>query len=100
LIIKEITENSKILRVIKILLRVSKRAILLLTVGQPFIFLPFRMRKLFKKLINHIFRSWEDEPGYTHPRLKILPPFFFELIFYLITLAILYQIGAYLWSII
>jgi len=53
-----------------------------------------------KKIVAYIFRSWEDEPGYTHPRLKILPPFFLELIAYLIGLAILYQIGAYLWSII
>ena len=58
------------------------------------------MREKFKKIVAYIFRSWEDEPGYTHPILKILPPFFFELIFYLIALAILYQIGVYLWSII
>jgi len=48
----------------------------------------------------YIFRSWEDEPEPTHPRLKILPPFFFELLAYLIGLFILYQIGVYLWSII
>jgi len=58
------------------------------------------MRDKLKKIVAYIFRSWEDEPGYTHPRLKILPPFFFELIAYLIVLAILYQIRAYLWSII
>jgi len=58
------------------------------------------MREKLKKIVAYIFRSWEDEPGYPHPRLKILPPFFFELIAYLIALAILYQIGAYLWSII
>jgi len=58
------------------------------------------MREKFKKIVAYIFRSWEDEPGYTHPRLKILPPFFLEVIAYLIVLAILYQIGAYLWSII
>jgi len=58
------------------------------------------MREKLKKIVAYIFRSWEDEPGYTHPRLKILPPFFFELIAYLIALAILYQTGAYLWSII
>ena len=58
------------------------------------------MRERLKKIKNYIFRSWEDEPGYTHPRLKILPPFFLELLAYLIGLSILYQIGAYLWSII
>jgi len=58
------------------------------------------MREKLKKIVAYIFRSWEDEPGSTHPRLKILPPFFFELIAYLIALAILYKIGLYLWSII
>ena len=58
------------------------------------------MREKFKKIVAYIFRSWEDETGYTHPLLKILPPFFFELLAYLIGLAILYHIGAYLWSII
>jgi hypothetical protein len=36
--------------------------------------------------------------GYTHPLMKILPPFFYELLAYLIGLALLYQLGAYLWS--
>jgi len=58
------------------------------------------MREKLKKIVAYIFRIWEDEPGYTHTRLKILPPFFFELLAYFIVLAILYQIGAYLWSII
>jgi hypothetical protein len=58
------------------------------------------MRDKLKKIVAYIFRSWEDEPGYTHPQMKFIPPFFFELIAYLIGLAILYQIGAYLWSII
>jgi hypothetical protein len=58
------------------------------------------MREKLKKIVAYIFRSWEDEPGYTHIGLKILPPFFFELIAYLIGLSILYQIGLYLWSII
>jgi len=56
------------------------------------------MREKLKKIVAYIFRSWDDEPDYTHPRLKILPPFFFELIAYLIALAILYKIGLYLWS--
>jgi hypothetical protein len=58
------------------------------------------MREKFKKLLAYIFRSWEDEPGYTHPRLRIFPPFLLELLAYLIALSILYQGGAYLWSII
>jgi len=55
------------------------------------------MREKFKKIVAYIFRSWEDEPGYTHPRLRILPPFLLELLAYLIGLAILYQIVVYLW---
>jgi hypothetical protein len=58
------------------------------------------MREKLKKIVAYIFRSWKDEPGYTHPGLKILPPFFLELISYLIGLSIIYQIGAYLWSLI
>jgi hypothetical protein len=56
------------------------------------------MREKLKKIVVYIFRSWEDKPGYTYPRLKILPPFFFELLSYLIGLAILYQIGVYLYN--
>jgi hypothetical protein len=55
------------------------------------------MRERLKKIIAYLSRSWEDEPGYTHPRLKILPPFFLELLAYLIGLSILYQIVVYLW---
>jgi hypothetical protein len=56
------------------------------------------MRERLKKIGAYIFRSWEDEPSYTHPGLKILPPIFYELIAYLIGLSILYKLGAYLWS--
>jgi len=55
------------------------------------------MREKFKNIVAYIFRSWEDEPGYTHPRLRILPPFLLELLAYLIGLSILYQVGVYLW---
>jgi hypothetical protein len=55
------------------------------------------MREKLKKIVAYIFRNWEDEPGYTFLRLKILPPFFLELLAYLIGLSILYQIVAYLW---
>jgi len=58
------------------------------------------MRERLKKIGAYIFRSWEDEPGYTHPGLKFLPPIFYEVIAYLIGLAILYQLVVYLWSII
>jgi hypothetical protein len=58
------------------------------------------MRDRLKNIAAYIFRGWEDEPGYTYPGLKILPPFLFELIAYLIALSMLYQIVAYLWSLI
>jgi hypothetical protein len=53
------------------------------------------MREKFKKIVAYIFRSWEDEPEPTHPRLRILPPFLLELLAYLI--GSLYQVGPYLW---
>ena len=56
------------------------------------------MKTKIKKIGAYIFRSWDREERYTHPGLKILPPFFLELISYLIGLSIIYQIGAYLWS--
>jgi hypothetical protein len=40
------------------------------------------------------------KPDNHHPRLKFLPPFFFELLAYLIGLAVLYKIGSYILSII
>jgi len=58
------------------------------------------MREKLKKIVAYIFRSWEDDPNPPHPQKRFIPPFFFELLAYLIGLAILYQIGAYLWSII
>jgi hypothetical protein len=58
------------------------------------------MREKLKKIVAYIFRSWEDEPELYSSTPKILPPFLLELLAYLIGLAILYQIGVYLWSII
>jgi len=58
------------------------------------------MRDKLTKIKRYIFRGWDNEPTNPHPRLKILPPFFLEIISYLIGIAIIYQIGAYLWSLI
>jgi hypothetical protein len=38
------------------------------------------MKTKIKKIGAYIFRSWDKEESYTHPGLKILPPFFLELI--------------------
>jgi hypothetical protein len=51
------------------------------------------------KIIAYIFRSWKDERGYNHPRLRIIPPFAFDLILYAIALSVIYQISSYLWSV-
>jgi len=56
------------------------------------------MRDLFKNLLNYILRSWDKEERYTHPQLKTLPPFFYELIVYLVAIAILYKLVLYLFS--
>jgi hypothetical protein len=49
------------------------------------------MKQKLKKIVAYIFRSWEDEPSYTHPlnKYKILPPFLLELLGYLIVPAML-----------
>jgi hypothetical protein len=56
------------------------------------------MREKLKKIVAYILRSWEDEPKPPPLKLKIIPPFFIELLSYLIGLAILYQTGAYLYK--
>jgi hypothetical protein len=56
------------------------------------------MREKLKKIVAYILRTWEDERRPPPARLRILPPFLLELLSYLIGSAILYQVGAYLWS--
>lgn len=56
------------------------------------------MKEKLKKLKDYIFRSWEDEGGYTHPRQKILPPIFQDIFGFIIIAAILINIGLYLWK--
>ena len=58
------------------------------------------MRDKLKKIVAYIFRGWDKEPGFRHSRLHILPPIFFELFSYIVIIAILYKVGAYLWSLI
>jgi hypothetical protein len=56
------------------------------------------MRDILKRIVAHISRGWDKEPGYTHPQAKFMPPFFYELIYYIIALVILYKLGDYLLS--
>jgi len=58
------------------------------------------MRDKIKIIIAYIFRSWEDEPILPHPGLKIIPPFIFEAISYIIIIGIVYKIIYYLFSLI
>jgi len=52
-----------------------------------------------RKIVAYILRRWDQERTQPlHPGLKILPPFFYEILGYLLAIAILYQIGLYLFS--
>ena len=51
-----------------------------------------RFCKMLKQLSKYIFRGWDEETNYTPTRFKILPPFFYELLAYLIGASILYQL--------
>jgi len=54
---------------------------------------------LLKKIVAYITRSWEDEPG-SHPRMRILPPFFFDLLGIGLLLTVLYYLLHYLYRLI
>jgi len=47
---------------------------------------------MIKKISSYIFRGWDEESNYTPTRFKILPPFFYELLAYLIGISLLYEI--------
>lgn len=56
------------------------------------------MREKLKKVLKYIFRGWgEDPPPYA---FSFLPPIFLDLIGWAIIVAVVYGLGAYLWSII
>jgi hypothetical protein len=42
-----------------------------------------------KKIIKYIFRGWNNEPKHTHPKLKIFPPIFFDVMAFFLAMAIL-----------
>jgi hypothetical protein len=54
------------------------------------------MKEKAQKVLRYIFRSWEDEPSQVDSRLRILPPFFYEALSWLIFLALAYKLGEYL----
>jgi len=51
------------------------------------------MKSAIKKVASYIFRNWDDEQCYTHAGLRLLPPFFYELLSYVIALVLLYHLG-------
>jgi len=57
------------------------------------------MRDKLKNIVGYIFRGWDKEPGYRYSRLKILPPFFFDLLGWVTATAILYKVVEFfLWG--
>jgi hypothetical protein len=57
------------------------------------------MRERLKVITTYIFRGWEDEPTLPHPLIKIIPPFY-ELVSYLIGIAIVLKIISLLYSLV
>jgi hypothetical protein len=54
------------------------------------------MKEKAQKALRYIFRSREDEPSQIDRRIRILPPFFFEALSWLIFLSLAYKLGEYL----
>lgn len=49
-----------------------------------------------RTIIDYVTRNWDDEPNKPpHPLIKILPPFVWELLSYILGLAILFQLFDY-----
>ena len=44
------------------------------------------------KILKYIFRKYEKETKYLHPKLKILPPFFYDIFIFLIVLSVVIAI--------
>ena len=55
-------------------------------------------KKHFNKIVNHITRGWDAEEGYANKRMKILPPFFYDALIYIIMAIILYKVIEYILS--
>jgi hypothetical protein len=56
------------------------------------------MIEKIKDIIAYVFRGWDSEPGYTPNKLKIIPPFLFEALSYLLLIGIIFKALSYLWS--
>jgi hypothetical protein len=57
------------------------------------------MRTL-KRIVKYVFRTWQEEPEPAHPLIKVLPPFFIDLLGWTFVVGLLYSLGSFLWSII
>jgi hypothetical protein len=57
------------------------------------------MKKELSKFKKYISRGWDDERVKPPKYLRALPPFFIEVIAYLIILSILIKLSIFVWSI-
>lgn len=55
------------------------------------------MKILLKKITEYVFRSWDDV-DHIHPRVKILPPFLFDVLKFLIYILIITAVFSYLFK--
>jgi hypothetical protein len=55
---------------------------------------------LLKKIIKYIFRSWNNEIGYVHPRMKLFPPIVYDIMAFLIIIAILINVFIWIYNIV
>jgi hypothetical protein len=57
------------------------------------------MRLPLKKIIAYVTRGWDKEPGGApHPRLKIIPPIFIELLGYALIISLIYWALSWLYN--
>ena len=64
----------------------------------PYGYYTLHLMNLLKKIVAYITRSWEDEPGRPHNKMRILPPFFFDLLSFGLVLTVLYYLLQYLYD--
>lgn len=55
-----------------------------------------RMKETLQRIFQHIGRSWDNEEQPPHPLQRLLPPFWWDILSYMVAGAILYQIVLYL----
>jgi len=56
----------------------------------------YGMKSAIKKIVSYVFRGWDDESGYSHAGLRLLPPFLYDVLAFLVALVILYHLVVFL----